>query len=76
MDVVVVELDDDPAVDVDVDAPVVGAVVVGGGLAVTVWGSPYWLSGGVVAAPGLPPRKLVIVWLACGSCTTSTSSLP
>jgi hypothetical protein len=72
---VAVELDDDPPEDVDVD-PVLGAAVVGEALAVTVSGLPYWSNGGVVANSGAPPRNWVIVWLANGSCTTSTSSLP
>jgi uncharacterized Zn-binding protein involved in type VI secretion len=71
--VVAVELGDPPEV-VDVD-PVVGGVV-DGAPEVTGSGLPYWSSGGVVADPGAAPRNAAIVWLAVGSCTISTSSLP
>ena len=73
--VVVVEPEDELPDALDVD-PVVGAVVVDGTPGVTVSGFPYWSSGGVVGAPAEPPRNVAITWLAVGSCTISTSSLP
>jgi hypothetical protein len=38
-------------------------------------GFPYWSSGGVEGVLGAPPRNCVIVWVAAGSCATTTSSL-
>jgi hypothetical protein len=55
--------------------PALPALPVAPAEAVVVAGLPYWSSGGVVDALGVPPRNWVIVSVAAGSCVTCTSSL-